>query len=208
MRVDSVEFVMGAVSVDGAPDDGLPEIAFAGRSNVGKSSLINRLLQRKSVARTSSTPGKTQQLNYYRVNDSMYLVDLPGYGFVRGGQGLRGNLGKLTDSYLTSRSQLRAVVQLIDVRHGPSDLDLQLVESLRKSSRPFLLVFTKSDKLKRGRLNEHMRRYENEGHLADLPYLTFSAENGQGRGDLWQWVQEMTRESKETLPPKRNRQPQ
>ncbi|MBT3346154.1 MAG: YihA family ribosome biogenesis GTP-binding protein [Gemmatimonadetes bacterium] len=208
MRVDSVEFVMGAVSVGGAPTDALPEIAFAGRSNVGKSSLINRLIQRKSLARTSSTPGKTQQLNYYRVNDKMYFVDLPGYGFVHGGQGLRKSLGDLTDSYLKSRQQLRAVVQLIDARHGPSPLDLQLTESLRASSQPFLLIFTKVDKLTRGKLNQQMKRLEDEGHLADLPYLTFSAESGQGRGDLWQWIletisgSETTSNSGESLPPK------
>ncbi len=192
MRVDTVEFVMGAVSVNTAPDDGLPEIAFAGRSNVGKSSLINRLIQRKSLARTSSTPGKTQQLNYYRVNDRVYFVDLPGYGFVHGGQDLRRSLGKLTDGYLQERKQLRAVVQLIDARHGPSDLDLQLVETLRDLSCPFLLVFTKIDKLTRGKLTQQMQRLEKEGHLADLDYLPFSAENGQGRGDLWQWIVDAT----------------
>ena len=192
MRVDTVEFVMGAVGVDTAPDDGLPEIAFAGRSNVGKSSLINRLVQRKSLARTSSTPGKTQQLNYYLVNERLYLVDLPGYGFVHGGQDLRRSLGKLTDGYLQKRTQLRAVVQLIDARHGPSDLDLQLVEILRASTHPSLLVFTKIDKLTRGKLNQQMKRLEKQGQLADLDYLPFSSENGQGRSDLWQWITETT----------------
>ncbi len=205
---------MGAVSVGGAPTDALPEIAFAGRSNVGKSSLINRLIQRKSMARTSSTPGKTQQLNYYLVNDRMYLVDLPGYGFVQGGQGLRKSLGDLTDSYLKSRQQLRAVVQLIDARHGPSDLDLQLTESLRASPHPFLLIFTKIDKLTRGKLNQQMNRLENEGHLADLPYLPFSAESGQGRGDLWQWIletisgNETGSSSQGAMPPKGDTQSQ
>ena len=194
MRVDTVEFVMGAVSVDTAPDDGLAEIAFAGRSNVGKSSLINRLIQRKSLARTSSTPGKTQQLNYYRVNDQVYFVDLPGYGFVHGGQDLRRSLGKLTGGYLHKRKQLRAVVQLIDARRGPSDLDLQLVETLRELSHPFLLVFTKIDKLTRGKLNQQMKRLEKEGHLADLDYLPFSAETGEGRIDLWRWIAETTSE--------------
>lgn len=194
MRVDTVEFVMGAVNVDTAPDDGLAEIAFAGRSNVGKSSLINRLIQRKSLARTSSTPGKTQQLNYYRVNDQVYFVDLPGCGFVHGGQDLRRSLGKLTDGYLHKRKQLRAVVQLIDARRGPSDLDLQLVETLRELSHPFLLVFTKIDKLTRGKLNQQMKRLEKEGHLADLDYLPFSAETGEGRIDLWRWIAETTSE--------------
>ena len=146
MRVDTVEFVMGAVGVDTAPDDGLPEIAFAGRSNVGKSSLINRLVQRKSLARTSSTPGKTQQLNYYLVNERLYLVDLPGYGFVHGGQDLRRSLGKLTDGYLQKRTQLRAVVQLIDARHGPSDLDLHL-EAVGQLDRAGALISPIQDRL-------------------------------------------------------------
>ncbi|MBT4101294.1 MAG: YihA family ribosome biogenesis GTP-binding protein [Gemmatimonadetes bacterium] len=195
MRVDTVEFVMGAVGVDTAPDDGLAEIAFAGRSNVGKSSLINRLIQRKSLARTSSTPGKTQQLNYYRVNERVYFVDLPGYGFVHGGQDLRRSLGKLTDGYLHKRKQLRAVVQLIDARHGPSDLDLQLIETLRELSQPFLLVFTKIDKLTRGKLNQQMKRLEKEGRLADLDYLPFSSETGEGRSDLWRWIADTTSET-------------
>jgi GTP-binding protein len=186
---------MGAVGVDTAPDDGLAEIAFAGRSNVGKSSLINRLIQRKSLARTSSTPGKTQQLNYYRVNERVYFVDLPGYGFVHGGQDLRRSLGKLTDGYLHKRKQLRAVVQLIDARHGPSDLDLQLIETLRELSQPFLLVFTKIDKLTRGKLNQQMKRLEKEGRLADLDYLPFSSETGEGRSDLWRWIADTTSET-------------
>ena len=195
MRVDTVEFVMGAVGVDTAPDDGLAEIAVAGRCNVGKSSLINRLIQRKSLARTSSTPGKTQQLNYYRVNERVYFVDLPGYGFVHGGQDLRRSLGKLTDGYLHKRKQLRAVVQLIDARHGPSDLDLQLIETLRELSQPFLLVFTKIDKLTRGKLNQQMKRLEKEGRLADLDYLPFSSETGEGRSDLWRWIADTTSET-------------
>jgi GTP-binding protein len=187
--------VLCRAGVDTAPDDGRAEIAFAGRSNVGKSSLINRLIQRKSLARTSSTPGKTQQLNYYRVNERVYFVDLPGYGFVHGGQDLRRSLGKLTDGYLHKRKQLRAVVQLIDARHDPSDLDLQLIETLRELSQPFLLVFTKIDKLTRGKLNQQMKRLEKEGRLTDLDYLPFSSETGEGRSDLWRWIADTTSET-------------
>jgi GTP-binding protein len=102
MRCDSAEFVVGAVSPKDFPEDGFPEVVFSGRSNVGKSSLINSLLQRKKLARTSSTPGKTQQLNYYRVNKELYFVDLPGYGYVRGGKGLREKLGNLVETFVTS----------------------------------------------------------------------------------------------------------
>lgn len=192
MRIHSAEFVVGAVGDKGSPTDGLPEVAFAGRSNVGKSSLINRLVQRRNLAFTSSTPGRTQQLNYYRVDDRLYLVDLPGYGYVRGGVDLRRNLGRLVETYLASREALQAVVLLIDARHGPTELDLHMVDTLKSGGRPFLLVLTKADKLSRGKLDRQVSRLEEEGHLADLPYLPFSSETGLGRGDLLQWVDEVT----------------
>lgn len=190
IRIHSAEFVVGAVGERDAPADGLPEVAFAGRSNVGKSSLLNCLVQRRKLAHTSSTPGRTQQLNYFRVNDSYYFVDLPGYGFVQGGVDLRRTLGKLTGTYLGGRQQLRAVVLLLDVRHGPSALDLEMVATLRRGGRPFLLVLTKSDKLSRGKLSRQIAALESSGELADLPYLTFSAETGAGRDDLLQWIEE------------------
>ncbi|MCY3736984.1 MAG: ribosome biogenesis GTP-binding protein YihA/YsxC [Gemmatimonadaceae bacterium] len=192
MRIHSAEFVVGAVGEKGSPTDGLPEVAFAGRSNVGKSCLINRLVQRRRLAQTSSTPGRTQQLNYYRVNDRLYLVDLPGYGYVRGGVDLRRNLGRLIETYLANREALQAVVLLIDARHGPTELDLQMVDTLKSGGRPFLLVLTKADKLSRGKLERQIARLEEEGQLADLPYLPFSSETGLGRGDLLQWVGEVT----------------
>lgn len=181
---------MGAVSVGGAPTDALPEIAFAGRSNVGKSSLINRLIQRKSLARTSSTPGKTQQLNYYRIDDRFYLVDLPGYGFVQGGIDLRGRLGKLTESYLQDRPQLRAVVQLIDARHGPTELDRMMISWLGECQKQFLLVFTKADKLSRSQLSRQFAKLESSGDFAGISFAPFSAPTGRGRGDVLEWVLE------------------
>ena len=192
MRIHSAEFVVGAVGEEDSPADGLPEVAFGGRSNVGKSSLINRLAQRRRLAFTSSTPGRTQQLNYYRVNERLYLVDLPGYGYVRGGADLRRTLGRLIETYLGNRQALRAVVLLIDARHGPTELDLRMVETLRGGGRPFLLVLTKADKLSRGRLERQISRLEEEGQLADLPYLPFSSETGLGRGDLLEWIEEVT----------------
>lgn len=189
MRIHSTAFVVGAVKAADTPADGLPEVAFSGRSNVGKSSLINRLIERRGLARTSATPGKTQQLNYYRINDCLYFVDLPGYGYVRGGADLRRDLGKLTQTYLEGRSQLRGVVQLVDARHGPTSLDLAMIESLRIWGRPFVLVFTKTDKLSRGKLNRQLDALAASGQLADLQYITFSAVNGQGREDVWEWME-------------------
>lgn len=191
MRILSAEFVVGAVGEKHSPEDGFPEIAFAGRSNVGKSSLINRLLQRRKLAHTSSTPGRTQQLNYYRVNERLYFVDLPGYGFVHGGVDLRRVLGKLTEKFLESRRQLRAVVLLIDARHGATALDLEMVERLKQGPRPFLLVLTKADKLSRTKLDRQVAKLEESGDLAELPYLTFSSETGHGRDDLLRWIEQM-----------------
>ncbi|NKB65907.1 MAG: YihA family ribosome biogenesis GTP-binding protein [Candidatus Latescibacteria bacterium] len=188
MKIIAAEFVVGAVGRNDLPGDGLPEVAFSGRSNVGKSSLLNRLSRRRRLARTSSTPGKTQQLNYYRINDAFYLVDLPGYGYVSGGVELRRTLGRLTDTYLGNRPTLRAVVQLVDIRNGPTALDLSMIDWLRQDQRPFLLVFTKVDKLSRNQRNQRFRRLEAEGQLENISYVPFSAVSGEGREDILSWI--------------------
>ena len=188
MRVSSIEFTIGAVGKGDLPAAGLPEIAFAGRSNVGKSSLINRLVQRKKLARTSSTPGKTQQLNYYLANEQLYLVDLPGYGFVSGGVGLRSTLGKIVGRYISDRQELRAVLQLIDARHGPTELDLQMIEWLQEAQKPFLLVFTKADKLSRNKLKTQFDRLDSQKSLAGISFVSFSATDGRGKDDIWGWI--------------------
>lgn len=188
MRVSSIEFTIGAVGKGDLPAAGLPEIAFAGRSNVGKSSLINRLVQRKKLARTSSTPGKTQQLNYYLANEQFYLVDLPGYGFVSGGVGLRSTLGKIVGRYISDRQELRAVLQLIDARHGPTELDLQMIEWLQEAQKPFLLVFTKADKLSRNKLKTQFDRLDSQKSLAGISFVSFSAADDRGKDDIWGWI--------------------
>jgi GTP-binding protein len=188
MRFSSVEFARGVARPADLPIDGLPEVAFAGRSNVGKSSLINRLLERRRLAHTSSTPGKTRQLNYYRVDNRLYLVDLPGYGYARGSKPARAHLGKLVESYLRGRRPLRAVLQLIDARREPTELDWLMIEWLRQEGRPFLLVFTKADKVSRSQLNQCLARLEAQGALAGLPFVPFSAITGQGREDIWEWI--------------------
>jgi GTP-binding protein len=190
MRVTSIEFTIGAVGKGDLPAAGLPEIAFAGRSNVGKSSLINRLVQRKKMARTSSTPGKTQQLNYYLANEQFYLVDLPGYGFVSGGVGLRSTLGEIVERYVADREPLRAVLQLIDARHGPTELDLQMIEWLQEAQKPFLLVFTKADKLSRNKLKQQFDRLESQRSLAGISFVSFSAVDGRGKDDILGWIEE------------------
>lgn len=188
MQIRSAEFVMGAVGRGDLPADGLPEVALAGRSNVGKSSMINRLVQRRSLARTSSTPGKTQQLNYYRINSALYLVDLPGYGFVKGGMELRLALGRLVQGYLERRAELRAIIQLIDARHGPTDLDLAMIDWLKEHPKPFLLVFTKLDKLSRQQWLRRLDQLTSAGTLTGLAYLPFSATTGEGRDEALEWI--------------------
>ena len=188
MRVSSIEFTIGAVGKGDLPAAGLPEIACVGRSNVGKSSLINRLVQRKKLARTSSTPGKTQQLNYYLANEQFYLVDLPGYGFVSGGVGLRSILGKIVGRYISDRQELRAVLQLIDARHGPTELDLQMIEWMQEAQKPFLLVFTKADKLSRNKLKTQFDRLDAQKSLAGISFVSFSAVDGRGKDDILGWI--------------------
>lgn len=188
MHVRSAEFVVSAVDRGDLPADGLPEVALAGRSNVGKSSLINRLVQRRGLARTSSTPGKTQQLNYYRIDNALYLVDLPGYGFVKGGVELRLKLGRLVQGYLERRAELRAIIQLIDARHGPTDLDLAMIDWVKEHPKPFLLVFTKLDKLSRQQWLRRLDQLTAAGTLAGLAYLPFSAVTGEGREEALEWI--------------------
>ncbi len=190
MEITSAQFVRGAVGPSDWPGDGLPEVAFSGRSNVGKSSLINRLVRQRHLARTSSTPGKTQQLNYYLINQQLYFVDLPGYGYVRGGVDLREKLGRLTESYLNDRRELRAIVQLIDARRGPTELDALMVTWLRARGVPFLLVFTKSDKVSRSAMATLLAGIESSGDYSEVPYATFSAVSGDGRRDIWNWIVE------------------
>jgi GTP-binding protein len=188
MRAGAAEFVLGVARLADLPVDGLPEVAFAGRSNVGKSSLINRLVGRKQLAYTGARPGKTQQLNYYRIDDRLYLVDLPGYGYVRGGEELRERMGQLAAAYLERRQELRAIVQLIDARQGPTELDRRMLDWLRGQSRPFLLVFTKVDKLSRQQRGQRLAALEAAGDLAGSPYAAFSARTGEGGADVWEWI--------------------
>lgn len=147
MKIASAEFVLGAVNLRQLPKDGSKEIAFLGRSNVGKSSFINKLCNRKNLARSSTDPGKTREMNYYLVNGEFYFVDLPGYGYARLPEQIRSSWGKLIEQYLKTRTQLALVLQLVDARHEPTELDMMMVGWLDYYEIPFLVALTKADKL-------------------------------------------------------------
>ena len=165
------------------PDAGLPEIAFLGRSNVGKSSLINSLLLRKSLARTSNTPGRTQSINFYLINESFYFADLPGYGYARVSKETRQDWRKMAEEYLTDRNELALCIQLIDSRQGATPLDIQLNEWLIHQDKPHLIVATKADKLSNNELRNSIKEVEKQ--LSGAKILTYSATTGRGREELW-----------------------
>lgn len=199
MIIKNAEFIISAVGPKQYPTDQLPEIALAGRSNVGKSSLINKFISRKNLARTSSKPGKTQTLNYYRINnDAFYFVDLPGYGFAQVSQAIKEKWGQFIDEYLTKRETLRGVIQLVDLRHPPSKDDIAMYDWLSHMHHDVLVVATKCDKISRGQWQKHVKQVR-EGLKAEQnqQILVFSAETGQGLEELHNWVEQRT--SKDNL---------
>ena len=169
------------------PDNSLPEFAFAGKSNVGKSSLINALMQRKSLARTSSQPGKTQTLNFYNVNDALYLVDLPGYGYAKAGAAVSAKWGRMVERYLHSSKQLQNVFLLIDIRHDPSANDKQMYEWILAQGYEPLIIATKVDKIKRSQLDKQKKLIrEGLGMPKGGTLIAFSAETKQGRDEIYE----------------------
>jgi GTP-binding protein len=186
MKVTQAEFIISAVGPNQYPQDALPEIALAGRSNVGKSSLINKMINRRNLARTSSKPGKTQTLNYYLINKEIYFVDLPGYGFARVSKEQKAQWGKFIERYLTEREPLKAVIQLVDLRHPPSKDDVSMFEWLTHIGIPVIVVTTKADKIPRGKWQKHLKVIKDDlGATASTPMILFSSETGEGKDKLW-----------------------
>ena len=185
MKISSVEFVKSVASIEQIPKDNLAEVAFAGRSNVGKSSLINCLLNRKKLAKISSTPGKTRQLNYFRINDRFYFVDLPGYGFAKVSKSEKLQWQALIESFITSSRNLKAVVLITDSRIGPTKLDVQLIEWLYSVAVPLILIATKCDKLSRSALSRQIAHYNKTlGSYQIENIIPFSSVNGTGKKPL------------------------
>ena len=189
MKITSAEFVKSAFERRHWPTDGRAEIAFLGRSNVGKSSLLNSLLQRKGLARTSNTPGRTQSINYFLVNgDSkgsggFYFVDLPGYGFAKVSKSMREDWGKMAEDYLSGRDELALCIQLVDSRHKPTQLDLQLHEWLLFNQKQHLVIATKADKLSSNQLQKQLRLIEKD--MAESRVVPYSSQTGKGRDAVW-----------------------
>ncbi|PWG00687.1 ribosome biogenesis GTP-binding protein YihA/YsxC [Levilactobacillus bambusae] len=190
MEVNNVELVMSAVAPEQYPTTGYPEIAFVGRSNVGKSSLTNVLINRRSYARTSSQPGKTQTLNFYNVEDQLYFVDVPGYGYAKVSQAERERWGQMIETYLTQREQLRGVIQLVDARHEPTKDDIQMFQWLAYYDLPTLVVATKADKIPRSKWNKvESTMRKGLGMTPDNPLLLFSAPQKMGKDAIWDWIE-------------------
>jgi len=184
MNFDNVRFVQSVHSAKSLPEPLYPEIAFAGRSNVGKSSLINRLVNRKNLVKTSSKPGKTQSLNYFLVDEKLYLVDLPGYGFAQVSKKMRQHWDRLITGYLENRQSLVCVVVIVDVRHRLKEHDRALVEWLRHHGIEFLLIYTKADKLTGNRLRQNAELLDTALAVTPVRRILFSAQSGLGCEEL------------------------
>jgi GTP-binding protein len=187
MKVTSAEFLKSAFQESDWPHDAKPEIAFLGRSNVGKSSLINSLLGVRGLARTSNTPGRTQSLNFYLINQRFRLVDLPGYGYAKAPKALQAEWGVSAEDYLAKRAQLVLSIHLVDSRHEPSKQDLQLHEWLEHSQKPYLIVATKSDKLSNNELRKNIDRARRAFNSERV--IVYSAPKKRGREEVWQAIE-------------------
>ena len=181
-----VRFLTSVYDIKQLPGPDLPELAFAGRSNVGKSSLLNRLIKRRNLVKTSSRPGKTQSLNYFLLDNSIYLVDLPGYGYAKVSKKMQAAWRDLISGYLESRKNLKCVVVIVDLRHETKSADLQLVEWLRRQEIPFLLVYTKADKLSANQRRKNAAILDAGFGVRDSARILFSAKTGLGRDNLLQ----------------------
>lgn len=197
MEINSAEFVISNVQVEKCPKGELPEYAFIGRSNVGKSSLINMLTQRKKLAMTSATPGKTALINHFIINKNWYLVDLPGYGYAKRSKTEQQKFERLIQNYILQRDQMANLFLLIDIRHEPQKIDLEFIEWLGMSNVPFAIVFTKADKLTAVKVRDNVASYlKTLGQQWEElpPYFVTSSEKSQGRKELLDYIETINRD--------------
>ena len=196
MEIKSAEFVISNTRIDRCPQDGLPEYAFIGRSNVGKSSLINMLTRRNKLAMTSSTPGKTLLINHFLINKQWYLVDLPGYGYAQRGKKQQEGLKQIIENYVLEREALTCLFVLIDCRHEPQRIDLEFIEWLGENGVPFAIIFTKADKLSATRVRENVTAYLNRlsEQWEELPpHFITSSEKRLGRQEVLDYIENINR---------------
>lgn len=198
MKIESATFVISNTDVKKCPSGTKPEYAFIGRSNVGKSSLINMLTGKNGLAMTSATPGKTMLINHFLINNSWYIVDLPGYGYAKRGQKGKDQIKRIIESYILQREQMTCLFVLIDSRHEPQNIDLEFIEWLGENGVPFAIVFTKADKLKSERqVNDNVQRYLNElkKQWEELPpHFITSSEKRIGRNELLGYIEQINNE--------------
>ncbi len=188
IRSINLETVCGVTST--LPENSKPEVAFAGKSNVGKSSLINALMNRKSYARISATPGKTQTINFYNINDELYLVDLPGYGYARVSEQEKERWGKMIERYLHSSKQLKAVFLLVDIRHAPSANDKMMYQWVVEQGYQPVIIATKLDKIKRSQVQKHIKMLrEGLSLVPGTKVIPFSSSTKQGRDEIWELIE-------------------
>lgn len=189
MQIKDAGYEVTAVKPEQYPDRPWPEIALVGRSNVGKSSLINVLVNRKNLAKVGNTPGKTRVINFFRVNQELFLVDLPGYGYAKVSKAEKEAWSEMIETYLNTREQLKAIVMLVDIRHAPTADDRMMVDWLKTREKPFIVVATKADKISRNQINTRLQEIRQVLALdPDSPLIPFSAESKQGRDVIWNWV--------------------
>jgi len=184
MKISQVRFEKSATAPDHYPTAGYPEVAFVGRSNVGKSSVINTLIERKRLARTSTTPGRTQQINFYTVNEHLYFVDLPGYGYARVPRSVKKEWGPMIERYFGSSRSLCLVVFILDIRRDPSDDDIAVIDWLHEMTVPWCFIVTKSDKFSRGKARERRRSIARSLNVEETDMIIFSAKTKEGRDQL------------------------
>lgn len=196
MQIKSAQFIISNTDVKKCPSDERPEYAFIGRSNVGKSSLINTLTNHKGLAMTSSTPGKTQLINHFLINNEWYLVDLPGYGFAQRGKAGRESIRKIIDSYILYREELTCLFLLIDCRHEPQKIDLEFIEFLGENGIPFSIIFTKTDKISKSKLNDNITTYKEKllETWEELPPVFFTSSlKKEGREEILDYIENINK---------------
>lgn len=190
MKVNQAEIVISAVRPSQYPEGALPEFALAGRSNVGKSSFINKMLNRKSLARTSSKPGKTQTLNFYLINEILHFVDVPGYGYAKVSKKEREAWGKMIETYITTREQLKAVLLIVDLRHPPTADDKMMYDFLKHYEIPVIVIATKADKIPKSKWQKHLKiTKETLDFDPEDAIVLFSSESGEGKDKAWSILQ-------------------